>query len=95
MAACLMVPNFHNPLGFVMPDEKKKALVAMMVEKNIPIIEDNIHGELYFGGQRPMTLKSLDRKGWCSTAPLFPRPSHRGCAWAGPCRAVMRSASVA
>ncbi|GAB6906117.1 Transcriptional regulator, GntR family with aminotransferase domain [Desulfosarcina cetonica] len=63
VAACLMVPNFHNPLGFVMPDEKKKALVAMMVEKNIPIIEDNIHGELYFGGQRPMTLKSLDRKG--------------------------------
>jgi DNA-binding transcriptional MocR family regulator len=63
VAACLLVPNFHNPLGFVMPDEKKKALVALMAEKTIPIIEDNIHGELYFGQQRPATLKSYDRKG--------------------------------
>jgi DNA-binding transcriptional MocR family regulator len=35
----------------------------MMAEKKIPIIEDNIHGELYFDRQRPSTLKSYDRKG--------------------------------
>lgn len=63
VAACILVPNFHNPLGYVMPEERKKALVAMMARKNIPIIEDNIHGELYFGQQRPSTLKSYDRKG--------------------------------
>ncbi len=63
VAACLLVPNFHNPLGFEMSEEKKKVLVEMMGEKQIPIIEDNIHGELYFGKTRPMTLKSLDRKG--------------------------------
>jgi len=64
VAACLLVPNFHNPLGFEMPMEKKKALVKMMTAAKIPIIEDNIHGELYFGNARPATLKSLDRKGW-------------------------------
>jgi DNA-binding transcriptional MocR family regulator len=46
-----------------MPDQKKKALVALMAENKIPIVEDNIHGELYFGQQRPATLKSYDRKG--------------------------------
>jgi DNA-binding transcriptional MocR family regulator len=35
----------------------------MMAAKNIPIIEDNIHGELFFGAQRPSTLKSYDKKG--------------------------------
>ncbi|WP_319406521.1 PLP-dependent aminotransferase family protein [uncultured Desulfosarcina sp.] len=63
VAACLLIPNFHNPLGFEMSDEKKTALVKMMGEKQIPIIEDNIHGELYFGNARPTTLKALDRKG--------------------------------
>ncbi len=63
VAACLLVPNFHNPLGYEMPDEKKKALVKMMAKRQIPIIEDNIHGELYFGKLRPMTLKAMDRKG--------------------------------
>jgi DNA-binding transcriptional MocR family regulator len=63
VAACLLVPNFHNPLGFEMSEEKKKALVKMMAGKQIPIIEDNIHGELYFGKTRPNTLKSMDRLG--------------------------------
>jgi DNA-binding transcriptional MocR family regulator len=61
--ACLMVPNFHNPLGFVMPEDKKRALVKLMGDRQIPIIEDNIHGELYFGDKRPSTLKSMDSKG--------------------------------
>lgn len=61
--ACLLVPNYHNPLGFEMPQDNKKALLKMTSDRQIPIIEDNIHGELYFGGKRPTTLKSLDRKG--------------------------------
>lgn len=61
--ACLMVPNFHNPLGFEMPQDNKKALLKMTGARQIPIIEDNIHGELYFGSKRPTTLKSMDRKG--------------------------------
>ena len=63
VAVCLLVPNFHNPLGFVMPEDKKRTLVRMTAERRIPIIEDNIHGELYFGRKRPTTLKSMDRKG--------------------------------
>lgn len=61
--ACLFVPNFNNPLGSCMPDESKRKLVDMLQEREIPLIEDEIYGEMYFGRVRPRTCKSYDRKG--------------------------------
>ncbi|HEX8039137.1 MAG TPA: PLP-dependent aminotransferase family protein [Chryseosolibacter sp.] len=61
--ACLFVNNFNNPLGSCLPDHKKKQLVGMLAEKEIPLIEDDIYGELYFGKTRPKTCKTFDQKG--------------------------------
>jgi DNA-binding transcriptional MocR family regulator len=61
--ACLFVCNFNNPLGSLLPDSKKKDLVEMLAKQNIPLIEDDIYGELYFGKSRPRTCKSFDKKG--------------------------------
>jgi DNA-binding transcriptional MocR family regulator len=61
--ACLVVSNFNNPLGSCMPDERKKQLVEMLAKKEIPLIEDDIYGELYFGKTRPKTCKTFDKKG--------------------------------
>lgn len=61
--ACLFVNNFNNPLGSCMPDDRKKQLVEMLAAKEIPLIEDDIYGELYFGKTRPKTCKSFDKKG--------------------------------
>jgi DNA-binding transcriptional MocR family regulator len=61
--ACLFMPNFQNPLGALMPDSSKKRIVQMLNQKNIPIIEDDIYSELYFGKSRPSTLKKYDAKG--------------------------------
>ena len=61
--ACLVVSNFNNPLGSCMPDERKKQLVDMLAKKDIPLIEDDIYGELYFGKTRPKTCKTFDKKG--------------------------------
>lgn len=61
--ACLFVPNFNNPIGSCMPDEKKKKLVEMLAKKEIPLIEDDIYGEMYFGKTRPKTCKFFDKKG--------------------------------
>jgi len=61
--ACLFVNNFNNPLGSCMPDENKKRLVDMLAKKEIPLIEDDIYGELYFGRNRPKTCKTFDKKG--------------------------------
>ena len=68
--ACILVVNFHNPLGFVMPDENKKALVRLLNQKKVALIEDDIHGDLFFGSKRPSTLKSYDESGrvlYCSS----------------------------
>ncbi len=61
--ACLFVCNFNNPLGSLVPEENKKQLVDLLTRKNIPLIEDDIYGELYFGKTRPRTCKVFDKKG--------------------------------
>ena len=68
--ACLVCPSFQNPLGFAMPVAAKKELVELLAARDIPIIEDDIYGDLYFGPSRPRTLKSFDEKGlvlYCSS----------------------------
>lgn len=62
-AACLFVLNFNNPLGSCMPDAKKEKLVRMLAERRIPLIEDDIYGDLYFGKKRPRTAKYYDQEG--------------------------------
>lgn len=63
VAACLLNPTFQNPLGFDMPAERKEQLVKMLGTREIPIIEDDIFGELYFGPSRPLSLKYFDTAG--------------------------------
>ena len=61
--ACLFVCNFNNPMGSCLSDEKKKQLVELLTRENVPLIEDDIYGELYFGKSRPKTCKVFDKKG--------------------------------
>ena len=60
--ACLFTPNFHNPLGTLMPDERKKKLVNLLNRHEIPIIEDDVFSDLHNGKGRPNSLKVYDRK---------------------------------
>src|SRR5688572_13804207 len=78
--ACVVIPNFNNPLGACMPDENKKKLVEIITKKNIPLIEDDIYGELYFGKNRPRTCKYYDTKGMvmhCSSLTKSLAPGYR------------------
>jgi DNA-binding transcriptional MocR family regulator len=59
--AVFSISNVNNPLGFSMPKEKKKALVRLLDEYQIPLIEDDIYGDLGFR-QRAHPCKSLDTK---------------------------------
>ncbi|RKP55710.1 PLP-dependent aminotransferase family protein [Pararobbsia silviterrae] len=63
IAACMVMPNFQNPLGFRMSDERKRALVDLLAKHEIPCIENGVYNELYYGDAHPSTLKSFDRKG--------------------------------
>jgi len=86
--ACLFVPNFSNPTGSCMPDDRKKALVQLITRHRIPLIEDDIYGELYFGRHRPRTCKTFDKEGWvlqCSSFSKSLAPGYR-IGWAIPGR---------
>lgn len=63
IAACLLMPNFQNPLGSLMPDDKKQAIVELLAKHDIPLIEDDVCQELYFGSKRPKSTKYFDKKG--------------------------------
>lgn len=63
IAACLLVPNASNPLGSVMPDERKRQLAALTAVRGIAVIEDDIYGDLHFGAQRPWPIKAFDTAG--------------------------------
>lgn len=78
--AALLVPNFNNPTGSLMPDAHKQALVAMLAGREIPLVEDDIYGEMYFGKTRPRTCKSYDREGlvlYCSSLSKTLAPGYR------------------
>jgi DNA-binding transcriptional MocR family regulator len=88
VSACLVMSNFQNPLGSTMPEAKKKALVELLAQREIPLIEDDMFGELYFNGQRPKVAKAYDRKGLvilCSSFSKDLSPSYR-IGWTAPGR---------
>ncbi len=61
--AVLVLSNFNNPLGSMIPDEKKKELMRLLERYDIPLIENDEWGEIYFGPKRPMVCKAFDTKG--------------------------------
>ena len=63
IAAVLAVTNFSNPLGCVMPDENKERLVTLLAGRGVPLIEDDLYGDVYFGSSRPRAAKSFDQRG--------------------------------
>jgi DNA-binding transcriptional MocR family regulator len=88
--ACLVQSNFNNPLGSRMPDEKKKQLVELLNRAQIPLIEDDIYGELYFGSERPKVCKSFDKNETvllCSSYSKCLSPGYR-VGWTAPGRFI-------
>jgi len=63
VSACVLTPNFSNPLGYTMPDQKKLELRNLLKVADIPIIEDDIYSELGYAAQRPKAIKSFDETG--------------------------------
>jgi DNA-binding transcriptional MocR family regulator len=77
---CLLIPNYNAPLGSCMPDENKKEVVRLLSENGIPLIEDDVYGDLYFGPNRPKCCKSFDKEGnvlYCSSISKTLAPGYR------------------
>jgi DNA-binding transcriptional MocR family regulator len=78
--AGLFTPNFNNPLGSCMPDDRKRELVELFADRGIPLIEDDIYGDISYSLQRPKTAKAFDKTGnvlLCSSFSKTLAPGYR------------------
>jgi DNA-binding transcriptional MocR family regulator len=78
--AVIATPSFDNPTGSRMPDAAKRELVALLARHEVPLIEDDVYGELAFEGPRPGTAHGLDRRGrvlLCSSFSKTLAPGYR------------------
>jgi DNA-binding transcriptional MocR family regulator len=60
VAACLLSSNFNNPLGSAMAEADKRALLALLARHAVPLIEDDVYGDIHFGRERPKPFIALD-----------------------------------
>ena len=60
VAACVVIPNVQNPIGFVMPDERKQRLIEICARRDVAVIEDDTYGDLQYEGPRARCLKVFD-----------------------------------
>lgn len=78
--ACMFMPSFNNPLGSSMSRKNRKQLVAMLAAANIPLLEDDIYGDLSYQSPRLPAAKSYDRNGGvllCSSFSKTLAPGYR------------------
>jgi len=61
--ACVVTPNFSNPLGSLMPTAHKRALVKLLQARGIALIEDDIYGDLSHNSDRPNNCLQFDASG--------------------------------
>ncbi|WP_306535354.1 PLP-dependent aminotransferase family protein [Geobacter sp.] len=86
--ACLVVANFNNPLGSLMPDDHKRELVELLGGRGIPLIEDDIYGDLSLSPERPRAAKAFDTRGlvlYCTSVTKTVAPGYR-VGWVAPGR---------
>lgn len=54
-----LVPNYNNPSGSLMSEDRRKQIYAIALENNIIIVEDNPYGLLYFESPPPAPIFSI------------------------------------
>ena len=54
------IPNFQNPAGVTLSPERRRRLLELAREYDIPVVEDDPYGRLRFEGGHMKPLRSLD-----------------------------------
>jgi DNA-binding transcriptional MocR family regulator len=60
IAAALLQSSFNNPTGAATPEAAKERIVALLAKHRVPLIEDDIYGDLHFGTERPRPFGGFD-----------------------------------
>ena len=57
------IPTVQNPTGSVMPEDRRRGLLALAKKFDVPVFEDDCYADLTFDGKRPPALHALDEDG--------------------------------
>ena len=78
--ACLFSSSFGNPLGCTMPEDRKVATLDLLAKHAVPLIEDDIYGDIHFGKERPKPFQALRPQAdviYCSSFSKTVAPGYR------------------
>ena len=76
--ACLFSASISNPLGSFMNKDKQRRIVELLEKHDIPLIEDDVYGDLYFTEQRGSTAQLFSKKGLVMTCSSFSKTAAPG-----------------
>jgi DNA-binding transcriptional MocR family regulator len=71
ITACLFSSCLNNPLGCLSSDQHRESMVKLLEEHNVPLIEDDVYGDLVYEGERPKPAQFYSRKGLVLTCSSF------------------------
>ena len=80
ITACLFASSVGNPLGGTMTVAKKRLILDLLATHGVPLIEDDIYGDLSFGDQRPTPFMALNPDAdliYCSSFSKTVSPGYR------------------
>src|SRR5690606_490370 len=61
--ACWFMPTFHNPTGSTLDEAGRRELMRLLETHDVPLIEDDVYAELYYGAHPSPPVKALDSRG--------------------------------
>jgi DNA-binding transcriptional MocR family regulator len=80
IAACVLSSSFNNPLGCTLPEPGKRAVLSLLATHRVPLIEDDVYGDIHAGLERPRPFSAFDRGGqtiYCGSFSKTLAPGYR------------------
>lgn len=93
ITACLFSSSLNNPLGCLSSEKHRETLVELIEAHEVPLIEDDVYGELVYDAPRPKPAQFYSRKGLVLTCGSFSKtvaPGYR-IGWLLPGRFLARA----
>lgn len=78
--AVVVTPSHNNPTGSCMSAENRRELVEILAQAEVPLIEDDVYGDLGYGSHRIPAARSFDREGnvlYCGSLSKTLAPGYR------------------
>lgn len=57
------IPTVQNPTATIMPESRRRELLALSAQYGVPVFEDDCYADLVWTGERPPAIHALDTTG--------------------------------